>query len=192
MLKETFLQYQNDLTNNDLFLKLTKILESKVLSIFKSLGCSYSYQSEFIQDCHIKIFDIACNKHFDESVTDAVINNYFERAFMSVRRNFIRDYGLYDNTVKLDDVDDNGIPLIDKIAEPVKEDDIDTTNVFKRIESVLSREDYMFLLNFIDKENSKMRSVTEVAALLFVSHQAVSKRFLRIKKRLQEKIKDLD
>ncbi|MDR1697970.1 MAG: hypothetical protein LBR37_03615 [Erysipelotrichaceae bacterium] len=194
MLKELYFEYQNETTNSNLFKKLTQHLETKILSVFKTIGCSYDYKTEFVQDCHLKIFEVVCNKQFDDTATDAVIYYYFERAFLTVKRSFIKTYALYSNTVSLESTDSNGIMLIDRIADDFIEQKgaLNTVYQFEIIKSLLTRDDYEFLLKFIDQENNEMRSVTEAATLLFVSKAAVSKRFKRISKLLQECFKNFE
>ncbi len=183
-IKEIYTKYQQNLENNENFKKLIEMFDPKILSIFRTINCDYGYKDYFISDCYYKIFDVASKKHFNETSNDAVISSYFEQAFLTVRRDFIRNYGLYENIVVTEMLDNYGIQFINK----AKRTQINTEERFNDINSILSKEEHSFLLNFLDKDNNQIRSVTQVATLLFVSKQAVSKRLRRIKDKIKSNL----
>lgn len=65
MLAQSFLEFQNDTSSSDNFTKLAGLLKIKILSVFKSINCDSSYRDDFIQECYLKIIEIAKNKKFD-------------------------------------------------------------------------------------------------------------------------------
>ena len=64
MLKELFYTYQKDLNNENKFRLLTKKLTPKILSIFKTVNCSYDLKDDFIQECYFKIYTIAIKNEY--------------------------------------------------------------------------------------------------------------------------------
>ena len=190
MLKQSFLAFQDDISNSEKFTSLTSELKVKILSIFKTINCESTYREDFIQDCYLKIIEIAKNKKFDKTnLNDAVLNRYFERAFLTVKTKFINQYELYLNNISLDLENENGSRLIDLIASESKEARPDSfcINIII-IKNLISKSDWDFLMLFLDYDNGKLRKVIDVAKQLNVSHQAVSKRFIKIKKTINESI----
>lgn len=188
MLKQLFLDFQKDISNEYYFNELAKALKVKILSIFKSIECDPVHREDFIQDCHIKILEIARDKKFnDDAVNDRIINCYFERAFLAVKYQFIKEHDLYRNNISLDAEDENGIKLLDIIIDSNQLLETDYSDIgMNLIKKILSPSDYEFLMLFIDNEKDRIRRITEIAKILNVSHQAVSKRFARIKKIARE------
>lgn len=190
MLTQLFRAFQDDVTDTSSFEKLANALKVKMLSIFASIACPHSFRDDYLQCCYIKIIEVVRDKHFDEhNLNDRILSRYFERAFLTVKTKFIKEHGLYLNSVSLDAEDENGITLLEKISG----DDIAINHQasdmpLKDIKAFVSKQDYVFLTLFIDQQSQKMRNVTDVAKLLGVSHQAVSKRFKRIKEKINNTI----
>lgn len=121
-----------------------------------------------------------------KNLNDAVINRYFERAFLSVKSKFISQNELYSNYLSLDLENENGSRLIDSISSNTKLEE----SVFHldSIKLILSKSDWDFLTSFLDSNNNKCKKVVEVAKEYNISHQAVSKRLTRIKRIINESI----
>jgi hypothetical protein len=194
MLKELFLKYQMDTTNEKLFTGITNIVNVKIFSLLKEIKCDNKFREDFISECHYKIIMVAKEKAFSsvDELTDQMVSSYLERSFKSVRTKFIKDYHVYDSHLKLDQMDENGNCLLDSIADSdsdVLDDTLSIEYQFYDLLSKVSRGDRDFLLLFLNNETNKLNSKTAVARKLGISHQAVSKRFNKIRKEIRKRRK---
>ena len=188
MLKQLFLDFQKDISDDLKFSKLADALKVKILSIFKTINCSPIYKDDFIQECYLKIFDVVRKKHFnEEELNDKILNIYFERSFRTVKQQFIKHYDLYRNNISLDEENERGISKLETLVDNnLSLNQANLLYKLKEIKEVLTLKDYNFLMLFINQEEKTLRSVTEIAKLLSISHQAVSKRFNKLKKIIRE------
>lgn len=183
MLKELFYTYQKDLKNENKFYLLTKKLTPKILSIFKTINCSYDLKDDFIQECYFKIYTIATkNEYFFEN--DYAIDSYFERAFKTVRQQFIKKYSLDKKIIELDQENKNNSYLIETIIDEKEESMRKINEKLEYIKEILTDKEYEIFIMILNPNESKNRSLTEVAKLLNVSPQAIHKRFKKIKEKI--------
>jgi len=186
LLTQLFLDFQSDATSDSRFVKLAGALRIKMLSVFKSIGCSATYREDFLQSCCVKILDVVHAKNFNcANLNDKILNRYFERAFLSVKGKFIREHELYRNHISLDAEDENGIALLEKVSDCDQSAEIIASDHrLCDIKAFIPSSDYAFLRLFIGGDEGRMLKMAEVAKMLSVSHQAVSKRFKRIKRKV--------
>ncbi len=186
MLIKLFNEYKKDLSNDNKFIKLTDHLKPKILSIFSTIDCSYDLKEDFIQECHIKLFNMAKNKEFIE-INSYGLDKYLERSFKTVKQEFIKKYHLNKKLISLDGLNECGKALIETISDPSEEENEYIRKNIRIIKTNLSEEEFKLFELILNIDGNKNRSLTEVAKLLGVTPQAIHKRFKKIK----EKIKDL-
>lgn len=180
MLLQLYKEYKNDLHNEDKFKRILKKLEPKILSIYKTINCPYDLKEDFVQDCHLKIFQIAKNKNINFTNVYA-LDRYFERAFMTAKQGFIKKYHLDTQTISLDALNEYGDSLIDTIVDTKTDEELIIESKLEIIKANLNEKDYQLLKLILNKEGNKNRSLTEVAKLLGVTPQAIYKRFKKVR-----------
>jgi len=122
------------------------------------------------------------NRTFDSEFTNFVgsikFKNYLFISFSYCVTEYVKKNK--NRNISLNEINEYGYEMIEMIADSNNRSEI---SVFDDIESKISKSDLCFINNYID-EFGNIRTQKEVAKLLGISQQAVSKRIRKIRKKI--------